>query len=121
MPERGQAVGVDRGGLEQRYLALVRRELPAAAQAGGWRLQQDHCFGRVLLDDAVGACWYDVLDRRRTAFRQLDDTRLAGAVAMAERLLVEGDPLLAELDDRSLSWRGKPLKPCPAHGGGELR
>ena len=104
-------MGVDRTGLEQRYLELVRRELPAAAQAGRWRLRQDHCFGRVLLDDAVGACWYDVLDRRRTAFRQLDDTRLAGAVALGERLLVEGDPLLAELDDRSLAWRGKKAKP----------
>ena len=99
----------DRHALEQRYLALVRELLPTAARAGRWRLVEDHCFGRVLLDDAVGACWYDVLDRRRTAFRQLDDGQRAGAVALAERLLVEGGPLLAELDDRSLAWRGKPL------------
>ena len=111
MPEDGQPGVVDRGQLEQRYLSLVGQELPAAARAGGWRLRQDHCFGRVLLDDAVGGCWYDVLDRRRTAFRQLDDAALAAAVAMGERLLVEGDPLLADLDDRSLTWRGKPLKP----------
>lgn len=101
---------IDRVALEQRYLALVQRQLPAAARAGGWVLREDHCFGRVLLDDAVGACWYDVLDRRRTAFRQLDDAQLAGAVALAERLLVEGDPLLRELDGRSLAWRGKPPK-----------
>jgi hypothetical protein len=99
-----------RQALEQRYLELVRRQLPAAAREGGWVLREDHCFGRVLLDDAVGACWYDVLDRRRTAFRQLDDDRLAGAVALAERLLAEGDPLLRELDARSLTWRGKPPK-----------
>ncbi len=97
----------DRQALEQRYVALVREALPAAALAQGWRLQRDHCFGRVLLDDAVGACWYDVLDRRRTAFRQLDDRQLAGAVALAERLLTQGDALLAQLDDRSLAWRGK--------------
>jgi hypothetical protein len=97
-----------RAALEQRYLELVRRQLPAAARAGSWVLRQDHCFGRVLLDDAVGACWYDVLDRRRTAFRQLDDEQLAGAVALAERLLAEGDPLLRALDARSLAWRGKP-------------
>jgi len=96
--------------LEQRYLELVRRRLPAAARDGGWVLREDHCFGRVLLDDAVGGCWYDALDRRRTAFRQLDDEQLAGAVALAERLLVEGDPLLRELDARSLAWRGKPPK-----------
>jgi len=110
MPEEGHEVRVDRAGLERRYLTLVGRELPTAARAGRWRLRQDHCFGRVLLDDAVGACWYDVLDRRRTAFRQLDDLQLAGAVAMAERLLVEGDSLLAALDERSLAWRGKPRK-----------
>ena len=95
---------------EARYRELVRERLPAAARAHGWFLRDDHCFGRVLLDDAVGGCWYDVLDRRRTAFVQLDDDQLAGAVALAERLLEEGDPLLRELDDRSLSWRGKPAK-----------
>ena len=33
--------------------------------------------------------------------------RLADAVALAERIAVEGDPLLRELDARSLAWRGK--------------
>jgi hypothetical protein len=112
-----QPGGGDRQALEQRYVELVRRRLPTAAREGGWVLTQDHCFGRVLLDDAVGACWYDVLDRRRTAFRQLDDARLAGAVALAERLLTEGDPLLRELDARSLAWRGKPPKPVRAPNG----
>jgi len=107
-----------RDALEQRYLELVRHRLPAAARQDGWVLRDDHCFGRVLLDDAVGACWYDVLDRRRTAFRQLDDERLAGAVALAERLLREGDPLLRELDARSLAWRGKPPKPPRGPGAG---
>ena len=83
-------------------------ELPARAATDGWVLRADHCFGRVLLDHAVGARWYDVLDRRRTAFTQLDDTQLAGAVELGERLLVEGDPLLRKLDARSLAWRGKP-------------
>ena len=99
-----------RAELESRYRELVRERLPAAARAQGWSLRDDHCFGRVLLDDAVGGCWYDVLDRRRTAFVQLDDDQLAGAVALGERLLEEGDPLLRELDDRSLAWRGKPVK-----------
>ena len=97
----------DRAELEARYRSLVREQLPAAAREHRWSLRDDHCFGRVLLDDAVGGCWYDVLDRRRTAFVQLDDDQLAGAVALGERLLVEGDPLLRELDDRSLAWRGK--------------
>jgi hypothetical protein len=98
---------VTRDALLRRYLELVRADLPARAARDGWVLRQDHCFGRVLLDDAVGRCWYEVLDRRRPAFRQLDDAQLAGAVALGERLLAEGDPLLRQVNDRSLAWRGK--------------
>ncbi len=96
--------------LLRRYRVLVDEELPAAARRGGWSLRFNHCFGRVLLDDAVGGCWYDVLDRRRTAFLQLDDGQLAQAVAQGERLLLELDELLRELDAQSLRWRGKPPK-----------
>ncbi|NIZ91301.1 hypothetical protein [Kineococcus rubinsiae] len=105
----------EREALLRRYAELVRAELPAAAERGAWSLRADHCFGRVLLDDAVGACWYTVLDRRAgAAFRQLDDDRLAHAVATGERLLAEGDALLRELDARSLAWRGKRPKRGPA-------
>ena len=102
---------VDRPALLDRYRALVDHELPAAAREDGWSLRLDHCFGRVLLDDAVGGCWYDHLDRRAgPAYRQLDDAQLAGAVALGERLLAEGDPLLRTVDARSLAWRGKAPK-----------
>ncbi len=107
---------MNRDDLLRRYLELVRVELPAAARRGRWVLRLDHCFGRVLLDDAVGRCWYDVLDRRRPAYRQLDDAQLAGAVALGERLLVEGDALLRGLNARSLRWRGKAgpvVRPAP--------
>jgi hypothetical protein len=101
----------DRAELLQRYRVLVDDALPAAAQAGDWSLRLNHCFGRVLLDDAVEGCWYDHLDRRaRPAYRQLDDGQLAAAVALGERLLTEGDPLLRTLDARSLAWRGKAPK-----------
>jgi len=102
---------VDRAELLARYRVLVDHELPAAARLGGWSLRLNHCFGRVLLDDAVGGCWYDHLDRRAgPAYRQLDDDRLAGAVVLGERLLTEGDGLLRALDARSLAWRGKAPK-----------
>ena len=106
----GHPAVVDRPELLDRYRALVGTLLPARAREHGWVLRHDHCFGRVLLDAAVGRCWYDVLDRRRPAYAQLDDARLAHAVALGERLLVEGDPLLRELDAQSLRWRGKPPK-----------
>ncbi len=97
--------------LLRRYRDLVLDELPRRARAGGWVVTADHCFGRIVLDHAVGGRWYDVLDRRRSpAFAQLDDARLARAVGLAERVLAEGDPLLRELDAQSLAWRGKPPK-----------
>jgi hypothetical protein len=103
--------GAPRDELLGRYRQLVREELPRRARAGRWVVTLDHCFGRILLDHAVGGRWYDVLDRRRSpASAQLTDAQLAGAVRLAERVLAEGDPLLRELDARSLAWRGKPPK-----------
>ena len=100
-----------REGLLARYRQLVDDELPRRARAGRWVVTADHCFGRILLDSSVGGCWYDVLDRRRSpASAQLDDDQLAAAVALAERVLVEGDLLLRELDAQSLASRGKQQK-----------
>ncbi len=97
-----------RQALLDRYRALVLRELPARARAQRWLVTADHCFGRIVLDNAVGGRWYDVLGSGRPAFAQLDDAQLSTAVALAERIAVEGDPLLRDLDARSLTWRGKP-------------
>ena len=105
--------------LEEDYRRLVLREFPARGRAQGWRLRHDHCLGRVVLDHVTGGCWYDTLDRRsRTpAFRQLDDERLAAAVALADRLAREGVELLRELDTQSLAWRGKqPWRGAPTRG-----
>ena len=97
----------DRSRVEQEYLRLVKEQLPGAAREGRWVLRLDHCFGRVLLDHAVGRCWYDALDRRGAAYRQLSDAQLRAAVELGERVLRDGDSLLRELNDQSLVWRGK--------------
>ncbi len=105
----------DREGLLRDYRRLVDVALPAAAREGRWVVRHDHCFGRILLDHAVGARWYDVLERGRVpAYRQLDDAQLAGAVAMAREVLARGDDLLVALDAQSLAWRGKAPKRRPA-------
>jgi hypothetical protein len=78
---------VTRDELYARYRQLVDDELPRRAREDRWVVTADHCFGRILLDHAVGGRWYDVLDRRRSpASAQLDDDQLAAAVALAERL-----------------------------------
>ena len=126
----------DREALLRRYRELVLGELPRRARDGRWVVVDDHCFGRIVLDNTVGGCWYDVLGsdrsghdastprsarggrpaphRRSPAFTRLDDAQLAAAVALAERIAAEGDPLLRELDARSLAWRGKPAKTRPS-------
>jgi hypothetical protein len=98
----------DRAALLARYRELVLHDLPTRARAERWVVTADHCFGRIVLDHAVGRRWYDVLDRRRSpAFEQLDDAQLATAVALAERMSDEGDRLVRVLDAQSLAWRGK--------------
>jgi hypothetical protein len=104
----------DRARLLARYRELVLDQLPARARAERWVVHADHCFGRIVLDHAVQGRWYDVLDRRRSpAFAQLDDVQLAAAVALAERMSAEGDPLVRELDAQSLAWRGKAPERAP--------
>jgi hypothetical protein len=98
----------ERAHLEAHYRRLVLTELPRRAAVGRWVVRADHCFGRIVLDHTVGGCWYEVLDRRqRPAFRQLSDDQLRSAVTLAERIAVEGDPLLRRLNEQSLRWRGK--------------
>jgi hypothetical protein len=95
---------IRRAALEARYLTLIRDELPRLARERGWHVRFDHCFGRIVLDNVFGRCWYEALDRRRIAYRQLDDEQLARAIAIAERIPYE----LRDLDARSLAWRRAP-------------
>ncbi len=105
----------DREGLLARYRDLVLSELPERARAGRWVVTADHCFGRIVLDNAVGACWYPVLGRTGgPAFTRLSDDQLLRAVEIAESVLAGGDPVLRGLDARSLAWRGKTVRSAGA-------
>jgi hypothetical protein len=104
------AAAPSRDALLAEYRRMVDDVLPTRARAENWVVQADHCFGRILLDSAVGGCWYDVLDRRRAAgpaYRQLRDDQLARAVALAHDVERQGDTLLRRLNEDSLRWRGK--------------
>ena len=93
----------DRLALESRWRLLTRETLPGLAAVRGWPVSADHCFQRILLDHAVGGCWYDHI-AGRPAYRQLDDARLQAAVRMGEAVAA-GEVDLHALNRQSLAWR----------------
>lgn len=96
-------MSAERTELEQRWLTLTRKTLPAAAVARGWPVRFDHCFQRILLDAACGGCWYDTI-ARRPAYRHAPEDVLASAVALGEEVLT-GTADLHDLNRRSLACR----------------
>lgn len=95
----------DRAPLEAEWLALTRERLPAAAGERGWPVRFDHCFARILLDNAFGAVWYDHV-AGRPAYRHAPEPALREAVRLG-RAALAGEADMAELNRRSLGWRGK--------------
>lgn len=101
--------GTDLSSLRETYRRRVTEDLPAAARAGeDWPIHLDHCFGRVVLDALFEDVWYDHVDGR-PAYEHLSAAELDTAIAIAERMLEEGQPAVAELNDASLRYRdGRP-------------
>lgn len=97
-----------RGSLQQRWLDLTRRQLPAAAPLHRWPIRLDHCFMRVCLDHALGARWDTLVPR--PALRNLSDSQLTRAIQIAEQLLAQPH-LLPQFNQQSLLWRGKLKSP----------
>ena len=95
----------DRAILEARWLRLTRATLPGLAEQRHWPVRHDHCFQRILLDNACGTIWYDVV-KGRPAFAHAPADLLDRAIALGEAC-AGGTADLAELNRRSLSWRGK--------------
>jgi hypothetical protein len=98
-------VTTDRAALEAEWLRLTREVLPALAGPRGWPVRNDHCFQRILLDNACGGRWYDRIIGR-PAYRHADPTTLAEAVILA-RALEAGEADLFALNRASLTWRRK--------------
>ena len=93
----------ERAALEARWLDLTRSALP---RAGGpaWPVRLDHCFQRILLDNAVGGCWYAAISGR-PAYRHAPGEILRRAVRLGEAVL-EGRADIEALNRASLAWRG---------------
>ncbi len=90
---------------EEQWLELTRASLPQVAVSRGWPVQNDHCFQRVLLDNACQTKWTEVISKR-PAYRHAPDDILANALALGYAVL-NGSQDLADLNARSLRWRGK--------------
>lgn len=96
---------MERPALERDWLRLTRETLPALAALRAWPVSADHCFQRILLDNALECCWYQVV-ARRPAYRHVEADALARAVALGEAVIA-GTADLHLLNARSLAWRGK--------------
>ncbi len=89
--------------LRGRWLDLTRRTLPALAESRNWPVSADHCFQRILLDNACGGCWYDHITGR-PAYVHADPATLARAVALGDAA-VAGTTDMIVLNRLSLDWR----------------
>ncbi|SEM80843.1 hypothetical protein SAMN05192583_1319 [Sphingomonas gellani] len=95
----------ERAALEAAWLDLTRRVMPDCAAARGWPVRADHCFQRILLDNALGGRWYDHVTGR-PAYRHVAIDALRRALDLGQDALA-GRADLAALNHRSLQWRGK--------------
>lgn len=94
----------DRAGLEADWLRLTREVMPSLAAERDWPVRNDHCFQRILLDNASGGVWYAHI-AGRPAYRHADAQTLESAVALGQAC-VAGDENLDALNRQSLKWRG---------------
>ena len=98
--------GDDISELRAAYVRRVTEELPRAARREGWPIREDHCFGRVVLDNVFCDAWYDHVDGR-PAYEHLSAAELEAAVDLADRMLEAGRPVVEALNRNSLRWRGE--------------
>ena len=108
-PSSDAPIGLDRDSsseIRQRWRNLVERDLPEAARdrKRGWPVRFDHCFARILLDNAHGRPWREVVDP--PAWRNTSDEVLLRAIDLGKAVL-EGRADLHALNQHSLYLRGK--------------
>lgn len=102
------------GDLSDRWKYLYAEYLPSLAKAKDpaqpkWPVVLDHCFARIVLDNAIGKDqpWTGVV--KSPAVRHMTELQFEAAINLAEKI-AHGDADLVELDERSLAMRGKKSK-----------
>lgn len=84
---------------------LYRTRLPAMAERReDWPVYLDHCFARILLDNAVGQFWRDVIDP--PAWKNTPLPVLQTAIDLGEAVLSDTADIW-DLNDASLKMRNK--------------
>lgn len=110
------SAGPGHADLRRHWRNLVEKRLPeAAAQHPRWPVRHDHCFARILLDNACGGPWRERVDA--PAWANMPPGDLSIALALGEAVLADRADL-AMLNRRSLAWRGKAstgFEPAPLH------
>ncbi|MDB9528913.1 hypothetical protein PN498_23170 [Oscillatoria sp. CS-180] len=90
--------------LTEQYLNLVNRQLPAAAQKGGYPVRFNHCFARIILDNICGCEWYQVIEK--PAYKNMTEEQLQQAIALGKTFLVDPQACV-EANQTSLRYRNK--------------
>jgi O-6-methylguanine DNA methyltransferase len=111
--------------LRKQWTHLYASHLPTLAKARDpaqehWPVHLDHCFARIVLDNAIGVDkpWTQAI--KSPAVRNMTVAQLQDALALGERV-ASGDADLVELDRVSLGLRGKREKAAGKVKVGEKR
>ncbi len=81
---------------------LTRQTMPALAAERGWPVHLDHCFQRILLDNALGGKWREII--AAPAYRHASNAQLRRAITLGKRA-IEDEESLSDMNARSLNWR----------------
>ena len=98
----------ERQQLTARLNQLTQRMLPAVAKERGYPVFLDHCFKRIVMDNATGAQWNTQI--KAPFYRNAPIDTLTHAVYLAEAIYNRQTDIHV-LNNRSLGYRGKQQKP----------
>ena len=84
---------------------LINVELPVKYQ---FPVKFNHCFNRIILDWLFNDCWYNHLDKNKTAISQLNNNQLQKAIWRMNAWLRDQDFLITD-NNSSLQYRKKVL------------
>ncbi|MDQ3682693.1 MAG: hypothetical protein M3352_06430 [Bacteroidota bacterium] len=85
------------------YKELLNTRLPVKYT---YPVKYNHCFNRIILDWLFTDCWYNHLDRRKSAISQLDETQLKAVIYRMNQWLADQQLLIAD-NKNSLFYRSK--------------